>query len=191
MNKEQKKYLLMTLGCLVLGVVLFVAQNFVMPAQKKQDLVTTYVAKQDIDRGEELSVGMFKAVNAPKDSIVEGTIIDDKSISGKQVKDSLYAGEILSKYRLEGYDKGAEPTVLVKMTPDMEVDLVEGDYVRVAIQDTENPSVIKTLFDRKKIQKLTTATSDKKGYYVKLTQSEADTYYYNKTTGSLILNKWS
>lgn len=175
---------------------MFVGQ-FILDSQEspeaKEKQAVQYIAVRNLPDGTLLQKEDFKKVKIPAKAMMENQPQDISKVQGKELKGNLFEGEILTKTRYGAKEK--EGDMHVNLTEEMTRGIVKGDFIRIAIQKEENPSVLDVTFKRKQVYENSpeadTTMDANSRFYIKLTEDEAEKYYAAISSGTAIVNKWA
>lgn len=205
-NKRRQRNLNLTLlGLATASVGMFAYSNIYLPNFAEEEMVTVYVAKQDIPAKVDLEPSMFKEVKVAEDSYIPGSVTSLKQIEGKQLIGHLESGELLSTQRFADSVESDGPLIAELLIP-TSIPLQHNDTIRVYVQYKESGKVVvKELFHEKKViakerinegSSLTkkvedvtnaavTSSNNESVVYVRLTDKEALEYQEAVSTGEL------
>lgn len=191
MKRESKMTLLSIVGLLIVAVGLWGYQTFVVPKQEAEHYTNVYVANKDIPTNAKITEEMLTTVKVKEDSIVPGAITNSSEAVGKRVTGGILEGELVHTKRLseKAEDEGE---LFIRVEPDYEIDISDGDHVRVFTLDTNGE--MRTLFERKevygthRVAKLLEGQAAS-GFYLLMTEQEVENYYAAKTNGLVVLSR--
>lgn len=200
-NKKYKTTMGTIAGLMVLSGGMFAYENVYVAKQKEANKVSIFVAKEDIQAHTLVKPDMFMSIPIDNTSVLNGYVLDLKSISGKTLKGGILKGEPLTKQRLAQKDKTSNGELMLQITPDSIGDVGANDNVRIYVQLVNEESgevTVKELFENKKIVgKETTEQSllgggghdDSTAFNIIATEKEVKDYFVAKQTGTILVVK--
>lgn len=178
-NSKTKRTLIVTICLSLLAIILSIVQ-FVILDERKPQLMTYYVANQEVAPYTQLDESMFRQQTYMGDELPTGLVSDVQQVVGK------YSSTVLSKGDLLTIERVTEDTLEANQPYTMEIqasymgDIVYGDTVEVYyFRGNETPAV---LFKNKKVyadKSLGAAPIGQKvtQMYIRVTDTEMKDYY--------------
>lgn len=177
------------LACIGIILGLLGYEFLYLPRVQTSDMTTVFVASEDIPTSGELNEENVSAVQIPSEGVLPGMATSPDEIIGNHVVAGLNAGEAIFTQRMTSSVEEGE--LYVRVEPDYQINLSEGDQVRVIFQQGTDFQV---LFERKTVHSADSVVGSvvqgqASGFYFLMTEDEVENYYTAKENGRVIFTQ--